>query len=57
MGLLFKQNTRQQSNLHTQGSLGVQTGCLGGPERGTETEQLSVVEIYWNSSRIVIGLI
>ena len=41
----------------TKGEWGIQTGCLEGPAEGTEPEQLSVVEVYWNSSRIVIGLI
>ena len=36
MGLLPRQNTKQQSNLHTQRSMGIQTGCLGGPAWGTE---------------------
>ena len=41
----------------TYGSIGHPNWLLGGPAWGTEPEQLSVVQIYWNSSRINIGLI
>ena len=41
MGLLFRQNTKQQSNLHTHGSLGHPNCLYGGPAWGTECEQLS----------------
>ena len=45
-----------QTYIH-KGSLGIQTGYKGGPAWGTEPEQLSAVEVYWNSIRINIGLI
>ena len=43
-----------QTYIH-KGSLGIQTGCLGGHSQGTEPKQLSIVEIYWNSIRVNIA--
>ena len=45
-----------QTYIH-KGSLGIQTGCWGGPGWGTEPRQLSVVEVYWKLIAINIGLI
>ena len=53
---LDKTQNNNQTYIH-KGQWGIQTGCLGGPAQGTEPKQLSVVDVYWNSSRIVIGLI
>ena len=51
-----KLTTTNQTYIH-RGLWGIQTVCFGGPASGTEPEQLSVVEVYWNSSRISVGLI
>ena len=53
MELLFRQNMNTTIKLtYTRVS-----GGLGGPAWGTKPEQLSVVEVYWDSIRINIGLI
>ena len=57
-GIAFQ--TKYQNNNQTyiqRGQWGIQTGCLGGPTHRTEPEHLSVIEVYWNSSRNNIGLI
>ena len=53
-GIADKNNNQTYEH---KGSLGIQAGCLGVPAWGTEPKQLSVVEVYWNTSRIIIGLI
>ena len=49
-----KHRNNNQTYIH-KGQWGIQTGCLGGPAQGTE--QLSVVEVYCNSSRLNRGLL
>ena len=58
MELLFRQNTtKQQSNLHIQRSLGHLNWLFGRSSVDNRDETALVAEVYWNSSRIVIGLI